>query len=298
MNNEQVLQTKPNSLRETEAYFLGMISVAAFAMTLPAAKYLITDFSALQIGIFRSFLAAMVALPILIFYKVKIPSRQQLKRLFLTSIGIIYGFPILTAVGMQYVPVSHGGVLLAALPISTAIFGALITGNRPSKKFWAVSLLGFLLILSYTIYKGQATTFYLGDLALFGAVILAGFGYAQGGSLSSELPGWQVMCWTLVISIPLLLPLSIWLYEPKVLSLSFESMFALGFLAFINSLLGFFSWNRALALGGISRISQLQLLQVFFTYGFAILFMGESWDWLTPIVCIMAVVLVWVSKRV
>lgn len=297
-------QTNVASFQETknqdlQAYFLGLISVAAFAMTLPAAKMLAGDLSALQVGFFRSVLAAFAAIPFLLIGRAKIPNRSQIKRMLLTSTGIVYGFPILTALGMQYVPVSHGGVVLAALPLSTAIFGTLITGTRPSKMFWAVSCLGFLVVMAYTVIKSNVSDIYIGDLALLGAVLLAGFGYAQGGALSKELPGWQVMCWTLVISLPVLLPVSLWLYDSQTIAnLPAQGVAALLFLALINSLLGFFSWNRALALGGIQRISQLQLLQPFFTFAFSIFLMGELWNWLTPAVCAIVIVLVWLSKRI
>ena len=284
--------------QDLQAYLLGLISVAAFAMTLPAAKVLAGDLSAVQVGIFRSVIAAFAAIPFLLIGRAKLPNRSQLKRMLLTSTGIVYGFPILTALGMQYVPVSHGGVVLAALPLSTAIFGTLITGIRPSRMFWVVSCLGFLVVMAYTVAMSNVSDIYLGDLALLGAVLLAGFGYAQGGALSKELPGWQVMCWTLVVSLPILLPASLWLYDGETIAnLPDIGVAALLFLALINSLLGFFSWNRALALGGIQRISQLQLLQPFFTFAFSIFLMGESWNWLTPIVCVVVIVLVWLSKR-
>lgn len=284
--------------QDLQAYLLGLISVAAFAMTLPAAKVLAGDLSAVQVGIFRSVIAAFAAIPFLLIGRAKLPNRSQLKRMLLTSTGIVYGFPILTALGMQYVPVSHGGVVLAALPLSTAIFGTLITGIRPSRMFWVVSCLGFLVVMAYTVAMSDVSDIYLGDLALLGAVLLAGFGYAQGGALSKELPGWQVMCWTLVVSLPILLPASLWLYDGETIAnLPDIGVAALLFLALINSLLGFFSWNRALALGGIQRISQLQLLQPFFTFAFSIFLMGESWNWLTPIVCVVVIVLVWLSKR-
>ncbi|WP_426149880.1 DMT family transporter [Pseudomonas sp. DC3000-4b1] len=284
--------------QDTQAYLLGLVSVAAFAMTLPAAKLLAGELSALQVGMFRSVLAALAAIPFLLLGRAKWPNRAQVKRMLLTSTGIVYGFPILTALGMQYVPVSHGGVVLAALPLSTAIFGTLITGTRPSTAFWLVSGLGFMVVAGYMVLTTSLSGLYLGDLALLGAVLLAGFGYAQGGALSKELPGWQVMCWTLVVSLPVLLPASLWLYTAATpAQLSGQGLGALLFLALINSLLGFFSWNRALALGGIQRISQLQLLQPFFTFLFAIALMGENWNWSTPAVCAVVILLVWLAKR-
>ncbi|MHC8336760.1 DMT family transporter [Pseudomonas sp. HLT2-19-2] len=299
MTQTNVASFQESKNQDMQAYFLGLISVAAFAMTLPAAKILAGDLSALQVGFFRSVLAAFAAIPFLILGRATLPNRSQIKRMLLTSTGIVYGFPILTALGMQYVPVSHGGVVLAALPLSTAIFGTLITGTRPSKMFWLVSSLGFLVVMTYTVINSNVEDIYIGDLALLGAVLLAGFGYAQGGALSKELPGWQVMCWTLVISLPVLLPVSLWLYDGETIAnLPVQGVAALLFLALVNSLLGFFSWNRALALGGIQRISQLQLLQPFFTFAFSIWLMGELWNWLTPAACVVVIVLVWLSKRI
>lgn len=284
---------------DMEAYLLGTLSVAAFALTLPCAKILAGHLSAIQVGIFRSALAAVAALPILWFMRSALPSLSQIRRLLLMSLGVVYGFPVLTAVGMQHVPVGHGGAVLAALPLSTAIFGTFITKDRPPVLFWLASIAGFVAVCAFTAVRSDmGGGVYLGDLALLGAVVLAGFGYAQGGALSKEMKGWEVMCWALVLNLPVLAALSALYFNPS----DFQSFGtvqwgALGFLAFVNSLLGFFSWNRALAMGGIQRISQLQLLQPFFTYAYSIVLMGEKFDPLALMLCVAVIALVVVSKR-
>ena len=284
---------------EAEAYLLGILSVAAFALTLPCAKSLAGHLSAVQIGLFRSVLAALAAVPVVLFTRSARPNASQIKRLFLMSLGVVYGFPVLTALGMQHVPVGHGGVVLAALPLATAIFGTLITKDRPPALFWVASVAGFVSVAVFAALRSDFSGgFYLGDLALLGAVVLAGFGYAQGGALSKEMKGWEVMCWALVLNLPILLPLSLWEFQPaQVATFGSVQWGALAFLAFVNSLLGFFSWNRALALGGIQRISQLQLLQPFFTYGYSIVLMGELFDPLALGICVAVVGLVVLSKQ-
>lgn len=284
---------------ELEAYVLGVISVAAFALTLPCAKLLANHLSAIQIGLFRSMLAGLAAVPVLIWLRSALPNASQVKRLLLMSLGVVYGFPILTAVGMKHVPVGHGGVVLAALPLSTAIFGTILTKDRPPALFWAASVAGFLAVALFAgLRSDMGGGFYIGDLALLGAVVLAGFGYAQGGALSKEMKGWEVMCWALVLNLPVLLPLSLLNFNAGDFSnLGSMQWGALAFLAFVNSLLGFFSWNRAMALGGIQRISQLQLLQPFFTYAYSIVLMGEVFDPLALLICIGVIALVVVSKR-
>ncbi len=297
--NPLPLAARSNASIETEAYLLGIVSVAAFALTLPCAKALAGHLDALQIGFFRSALAAIAAAPLLVFMRSRLPTPAQIKRLFLMSLGVVYGFPILTALGMAHVPVGHGGVVLAALPLATAAFGSLLTREKPPALFWIASVAGFCVVAAFAATRGDmGGGFYIGDIALLGAVIFAGFGYAQGGALSKELKGWEVMCWALTLNLPILLPLSIWQFSPAQFSGFGSTQWgALAFLAFVNSLLGFFSWNRALALGGIQRISQLQLLQPFFTYAYAIVLIGETFDVVTLVVCFAVIALVIVSRQ-
>ncbi len=291
--------SRTSSSIEMEAYILGVMSVAAFALTLPCAKLLANHLSAIQIGLFRSVLAGLAAVPVLLWTRSARPNASQVKRLLLMSLGVVYGFPILTAVGMKHVPVGHGGVVLAALPLATAIFGTILTKDRPPALFWVASLAGFVAVALFAgLRSDMGDGFYVGDLALLGAVILAGFGYAQGGALSKEMKGWEVMCWALVLNLPVLLPLSLLHFNAADFTgFGTVQWGALAFLAFVNSLLGFFSWNRALALGGIQRISQLQLLQPFMTYAYSIVLMGELFDPLALVMCVAVILLVVVSKH-
>lgn len=283
---------------ELKSYMLGTLSVAAFALTLPASKQLTGSLSGLDIGIFRSLIAAMAACVLIIVVRPPFPSKKQLRKLLLTSLGIVYGFPVLTAVGMKYVPVSHGAIVLAALPFATAIFGTLITKKMPSLKFWVYAIAGSALVAGYTAYVHDEFSLYLGDLALLGAVLFAGFGYAQGGSLSSEMKSWAVMSWMLVISTPVLFCFALLIFDKSDFA-NFQPIdyASLLFLALINSFFAFFTWYYALALGGVQRISQIQLLQPFLTLMFTAVFMAEHVDALTLVVSFLVIAIVWASKR-
>ncbi|PDH64061.1 MAG: EamA family transporter, partial [SAR116 cluster bacterium MED-G04] len=241
------------------------MAVMAFGLTLPITKYLTPYLSVWDIGFGRSLLAAVVATGILFVLRQPWPTPGQWVRLAVVASGIAFGFPVLTAVGMETVPSSHGGVILGGLPLATALSGCFLSRERPSWLFWLVALTGFLTIAIYSMISAGGTAdlaLYRGDLALLGAVLFAGLGYAQGGLLARELGGWQVICWTLVVSLPLLIPLTM-IYGDwssfQVMPLSAWAAFC--FLALINSLVGFFFWYRALAIGGVAKISQIQLLQ-------------------------------------
>ena len=301
----KTVQEKPPeklAVQENLGYGLGLMAVLAFSLTLPITKYLTPFLSIWDIGFGRSLLAAIVAAVILLAYKQPWPSRSQLLKLCIVASGIAFGFPVLTALGMQSVPSSHGGVILGGLPLATALVGCFLSGERPSWLFWLVALSGFMAIALYSMVSAGAATdlaLYSGDFALLGAVLFAGLGYAQGGLLAREMGGWQVICWTLVVSLPLLLPLT-WIYGDwsafQVLSVSGWAAFA--FLAVLNSLVGFFFWYKALALGGVAKISQVQLLQTFFTFIFAALWLGEDITLIMVVFLIITLIIVWLSKKI
>ncbi|XUY29523.1 DMT family transporter [Agrobacterium sp. rho-8.1] len=289
------------SAHENIGLLLGTIAVLAFSLTLPITRYLTHYLSTWDIGLGRSCLAAIGAVFVLIVTRQRLPTRRQWGRLALTASGIAFGFPLLTALGMKTVPASHGGIVLGSLPLATALIGCLLSKERPSFAFWVVALVGFALVFIFSLYSQGGTadlSFYTGDLALIGAVVMAGIGYAQGGILARSLGGWQVICWTLAASLPLLIPATIatasW---DNFAALPLMPWAAFAFLALVNSLIGFFFWYQALAIGGIARVSQVQLLQPFFTWLFAVWFLGEDFSLVTLVFTALTIATVIVGKR-
>ena len=240
--------------------------------------------------------AGVVAGALLLLLRVPVPSKRDVLRLTGVALGVVAGFPLLSAWAMQTVPASHGGVVLGVLPIATAVAATLVSGERPSGAFWLVGLLGGFLVVSYSLYQG-AGHFALGDIALLGAVASASFGYAMGGTLSRRLGGWQVICWALVISLPFIV-VPAWVWRPTDISvISVEGWGAFLYLALVSQLFGFFFWNQGLALGGVARVSQTQLLQPFVTLFGSALLLGESIGVITVVFTILVVIVVAVGKR-
>lgn len=290
-----------NSSRENLGLLLGMAAVLAFSLTLPITRYLTHYLSTWEIGLGRSCLAAIGAVIVLLATRQRFPTKKQWVQLAITASGIAFGFPLLTALGMKTVPASHGGIVLGSLPLATALLGCLLSRERPSAAFWIIALIGFGLVFSFSLYSHGGTadlSFYVGDFALIGAVVMAGLGYAQGGILARSLGGWQVICWTLVTSLPLLIPATVMMTSwSHFAAMQLEPWAAFAFLALVNSLVGFFFWYQALAIGGIARVSQIQLLQPFFTWIFAVWFLGEEFSVITLVFTALTVTVVMVGKR-
>ena len=186
---------------ESRGMILGFLGVVAFGLTLPATRFIVPYFDPIFIGLGRAVIASIVAAFILMATKQSRPNRHQLMQLSVVALGVVLGFPVLTAWAMETVPASHGGVVLGVLPLATAAAAVMVSSEKPSIGFWIFSLIGSIVVVSYSLLQGFGS-FQLGDLLLLGAILSAGMGYALGGKLSKELGGWQVICWALVISFP------------------------------------------------------------------------------------------------
>lgn len=256
---------------------LGFIGVLSFSMTLPATRVAVGSLDPFFVGMGRAMVAAVIAGPLLYFTKQPWLSRPQLRSMGLVMLGVIAGFPILSAWAMQRVPASHGAVVLGLLPLATALAGALRTGERPSLSFWLASAFGSFSVIAYSLATGGGS-FDPADLALVAAVILASLGYAEGARLAREIGSWQVICWALVLGFPLLLLPVALIVHAHGLHATPQAWLSFAYVSLFSAFLGFFAWYRGLALGGVARVGQIQLLQPFLTLAFSSLFLGERFS--------------------
>jgi len=281
---------------ELKGLFLGFIAVFVFGLTLPVTRFISPHFDPIFIGLGRAVLAALFAAAFLTFYKSRLPSFEQSKLLFVVALGVVIGFPVLSAVAMQSLPASHGGVVLGVLPLATAAASWVVSDERPSIGFWVIGSLGSMLVIAYSLLQGGGR-FLLGDLALFLAVVSAAFGYAIGGKLSKELGGWQVICWALIIALPITLIPAIYYAPTDFDQLEFSTLAGFLYLSLASQLFGFFIWYKAMAIGGVARVSQVQLLQPFITIMASAWVLSEAIDGHTYIFVIAVVAIVAIGKR-
>ncbi len=185
------------------------------------------------------------------------------------------GFPLLTALALQHVTSAHSIVFVGLLPLATAMFGVLRGGERPRPVFWIFSVLGSALVVGFALSQGLSAS-PTGDLLMLAAILACGLGYAEGAKLSRSLGGWQVICWALVLSLPLMAVLSLWLAPASFADISLPAWMCLGYVSLFSMLIGFVFWYRGLAQGGIAAVGQLQLLQPFFGLALAATLLHEQ----------------------
>lgn len=252
----------------------GMIGVLIFSGSLPATRLAVEGFDPVFLTVARGTIAGVLALILLAAFGGRRPSAHDLMALVATALGVVVGFPLLTALALQHVTSAHSIVFIGLLPLATAAFGVVRGGERPKPAFWLFSVLGSALVVGYALLQGL-TASPLGDGLMLAAVIVCGYGYAEGARLSKTLGGWQVICWALVLALPLMAVLAITFWPAGIIDVGPRAWFGLGYVSLFSMLIGFIFWYRGLSQGGVASVGQLQLLQPFFGLALAATLLHE-----------------------
>jgi len=286
--------------KESKGLLYGLLGIMAFSLTLPFTRIIIPYMDPIFIGLGRAGFASYVAIILLVLFRVPLPTRRQFLALIVVSLGVVIGFPLLSSLAMQTVPANHGGVMLGLLPLATAAVGSLIHKEKPSSGFWLSALIGSILVISYSLMQNNSYSgSYLkaGNFYLLGSIVAAAIGYTVGGGLSKQLGGWQVICWALAISAPFVSIPVFFLLPERTSSIPTIAWLSFAYLVLVSQLGGFFLWNKGLALGGIARVSQIQLVQPFLTILFSALLIGEEIETLSIIFALAIVLTVFINRR-
>lgn len=269
------LNTSKIKENTTQGRLNGLLGVVLFSGSLPATRLAVLEFSPIFLTVARASIAGVLALITILVFKGKYPGRNQFFSLAIVAIGVIVGFPLLTALALQYITSAHSIVFIGILPIATAIFGIIRGGEHPKPIFWLFSAIGSLLVIGYAVAQGLSAS-PVGDILMISAVILCGLGYAEGAKLTKRLGGWQVISWALVISLPVMLPLTFF-YKPMSFGgISTEAWISLAYVSLFSMFIAFIFWYKGLAQGGTATVGQLQLLQPFLGLALAAWLLQEN----------------------
>jgi drug/metabolite transporter (DMT)-like permease len=263
------------SSQERLGLFLGFVGVAIFGGTLPATRLAVSAIDPIALTAMRAAIAGLCSLAVLLLLRRPIPPRALWPQLVIAMLCVSVLFPMLMAFGMQTVDASHGGVVLGVLPIATALVAVAITHERPRPLFWIASLAGAMLVIAFALRQGGGTMS-VGDLLLFASVVVSAIGYGFSGRLTSSMPGWEVISWVLVIALPISIPAALLTMPADITQIPAKPMLGLLYVALFSQWIGFFAWNAGMAMGGIARVSQVQLLQPFITFALAAFFNDET----------------------
>jgi drug/metabolite transporter (DMT)-like permease len=249
--------------RSTAGWGSGLLGVIIFSGSLPATRIAVGGFTPLFLTSARAVIAALLGMALLATLRQKRPDLSDLGPLAIVSLGVVIGFPLLTAQALLTITSAHSIVFIGLLPLATALFGVLRGGERPKPVFWLFSILGSLSVAGFALSQDEGGSLQ-GDLLMVAAILLCGLGYAEGATLSRRLGGWQVISWALLLSLPIMAALALATLPATWSGIGLPVWAGLAYVAVFSMLIGFVFWYRGLALGGIAAVSQLQLLQPFF----------------------------------
>ncbi|MEV0155562.1 DMT family transporter [Micromonospora sp. NPDC050686] len=256
---------------------LGALGVLAFSMSLPATRVAVQTLDPWFVAFGRAVGAALLAWAYLRLTGAPRPTRDQWRRLSTVALGVVVGFPLFTSLALTTQTSAHGAVVVTVLPALTAVFAVLRAGERPPPLFWIASAAGLLLVLAFLASSGSMHgTLSLADLFLLAAVVLCGLGYAEGGVLARELGGARTICWALLLSLPVTVPITAVAAIAHRPQADAAGWAAFGYLTVVSMFLGFFAWYAGLARGGIARVGQIQLAQPVLTLSWSALLLGEA----------------------
>jgi drug/metabolite transporter (DMT)-like permease len=296
--------------KENAGLLLGLVGVLMFSLTLPMTRLAVKEIDPVWLALARAEIAALLGGIALLWFKVPFPPKALWPTIAWTIVGVIFGFPVFSSVAMRYTDASHGAVITGLLPLATAVVATMYSSEKPSKAFWLTALAGSLVVISYALWQSRGALT-MGDTSMLAAIVLCAFGYARGGKLAQSIGGWQAISWALVCAAPLVaIPLTWLAFTSGGLlasaqvgpltsapSISAISWLAFAYVSVFSQLIGFFFWYGGMAIGGVARVSQVQLLQMFFTLVFAGLINQESVGWQTWIIALIVVSIVLLNKR-
>jgi len=283
----------------TRGLLLGLAGVVMFALSLPMTRLAGGSVEAPQldpafVAFGRAVVAGLLSLAYLAITGARRPRGGEWRLLAFTAGGVVFGWPLLSGLAVQYVDAVHAAVISGVLPLATAVIAALVLRQRPSRAFWACAVAGLALVVGFAAWRG-AGGLEMADGLLLGAVVCASAGYVSGARLTGAMTAEQVICWVLVLSLPVTVPVAVLTRPMAPVASSAWAGFA--YVSLFSMWIGFFAWYRGLALGGTLRVSQVQVLQPFLSMLCAVPLLGERLDAMTLVFAAAVLAVVWLGKR-
>jgi drug/metabolite transporter (DMT)-like permease len=282
--------------RTTDGWGSGLLGVIIFSGSLPATRVAVGEFTPLFLTSARAVIAALLGAGLLLMFRQKRPAARDIAPLAIVAVGVVIGFPLLTALALQRITSAHSIVFVGLLPLATAGFGVLRGEERPKPAFWLFSIVGGLSVAGFALAQGGSASI-TGDLLMVAAILLCGLGYAEGAALSRRLGGWQVISWALLVALPVMSAIALSTLPTTWTDIGGPAWIGLAYVSVFSMLIGFVFWYRGLAIGGIAGVGQLQLLQPFFGLALAALLLKEPVAWTMIAAAGVVVVCVVGAKR-
>ena len=241
-------------------------AVVIFGGSAVATKVAVSAISAVDVAILRTIIGGLVALPLALLLRIRLPdSAAQRGLLLLSGFCAFIAFPLLFTLGVSLTSANHATMILAILPVLTGAIAMAWDRQRPALAWWLGCAIAFAgeIILIYDPRADSAQASVSGDLLVWASTLFASLGYVAGARLQrSGYSSRGTTFWGVCIFALLLLPVA-----PMVVD--FESLASAGSRAWSGllyqaigvTIVAYILWYWALGSGGIARVGLFQFLQ-------------------------------------
>ena len=186
-------------------------AVVVWGLTPVATKLAVDEIDALTAGILRTVIAMAPGLPLALALRLPLPTDgRDWHLLVISAVSGFVAFPLLFAIGVDLTTTAHAALIMAALPIFTGLFGALVERRLPRRRWWrgaALALAGEVVLVGARFGFEEPGASLEGDLLTLASCIAAAAGYVAGSRLSSRIGTWSTTFWGLSLGGVVLLPL-------------------------------------------------------------------------------------------
>jgi drug/metabolite transporter (DMT)-like permease len=254
----------------------GALGILAFSLTFPATRTAEPAFGVVTVVAGRAAIAGLLAAMLLVARRVPRPPREATGQIAVVAIGATLAFPLFTTLALRDVNSTHAAAMAGLIPAVTAGLAVFRAGERPDPRYWLATGIGLAAVLCFAAVQG-AGYISVADSYLLAAMVAAGISYTEGAILARRFGGWRVICWAVVLMLPLSVPLtllSLTLRQPS--HVTAGAAVGLGYVGAISMWGGFFFWYAGLARGGLARVGRLQLAQPVLTMIWSAAFFDEA----------------------
>lgn len=278
--------------RTTSGLLLAMLGVLGFSFSLPWTVWALESFAPVLTATGRAVIAGVVAAVILLVRRIPWPDRSLMRPLIYTMAGAVFGWPILIALALERTTAAHAAVIAAIMPLVTAVFAVLRTGERVARQFWIAAVAGTVALVVFALLRGGGEGGNpIADLLIVGAVLASSWCYVEGASLTKVMPGWQVISWVVVLALPITVPVTVILAMTGGVTtpVTTQAWVGMAFLGLVSVYFAFFAWYKGLSLAGVARGAQTQQMQAPLTLLWSALLLGETVTWAMVVAALVIV---------
>lgn len=264
------------------AYGAAAFSVLVWGGTPAATKFVVMGIDPLSAGILRTIIAGFIVLPFALVRRMPLPGNaREWGLLGLMVLGVFVIFPLFFSYGIKQTSASHAGLINAAIPIFTGLFGTIAERRIPGRQWTlgvAIAFAGVAMLIGFRdgdVDVNGATLW--GDILCLMSSVGSGLGYVAGARLSLKIGSRAATFWGLSLGSAVLLPVLLWSYgDTDWAGVPTSSYLAVAYQATFSSIIAYLAWYWALARGGIVRMAPVQFSMPIVSLSLAALLFGET----------------------